>query len=358
VPFSSSAFSTEFTAEWGNQSSESIGFGNSRFERSAPFWFASLIYYMLEAPMICNLNRLSNSGSARGSRIKEMARSEDVQERMTQGQLSIESLQCIGRLVQREREASLRSPKPFFRAASLSWITELERTKLSNSHEDAPDMAFARSISDSLSDAAFTMELGECDVTGCTIVDGECATLASHPYKESPYCFSFCGLLPEDRKEELDHDMGRRNRSHGLQDVRQVTNRSKPRPTASATTQAGDNDGKLNKLTARTLFSNTISSEVEAGAAAGGDSKAQSSGSESIPPHKAFVTPTNIEDAIGNFAREEGERKGVVERTGHKYNTLATSKVAKETELSAYYKQRRLGIGLKRSTSFETFFSG
>ena len=287
-----------------------------------------------------------------------MARSEDIQERMTQGQLSIESLQCIGRLVERERQASLRSPKPFFRAASLSWITELERTKLSNSHEDAPDMAFARCISDSLSDAAFTMELGECDVTGGTSVDGEGATLASHPYRESPYCFSFCGLLPEDRKEELDHDMGRRNRSHGLQDVRQVTNRSKPRPTASATTQAGDNDGKLNKLTARTLFSNTISSEVQAGAAAGGDIKAQSSGSESIPPHKAFVTPTNIEDAIGNFAREEVERKGVIERMGHKYNTLATSKVAKETELSAYYKQRRLCIGLKRSTSFETFFSG
>jgi hypothetical protein len=164
-------------------------------------------------------------------------------------------------------------------------------------------------------------------------------------------------LLPEDRKEELDHDMGRRNRSHGLQDVRQVTNRSTPRPTASATTQAGDH-AKLNKLTARTLFSNTISSEVQAGAAAGGDIKAQSSGSESIPPHKAFVTPTNIEDAIGNFAREEVERKGVIERMGHKYNTLATSKVAKETELSAYYKQRRLCIGLKRSTSFETFFSG
>jgi hypothetical protein len=286
-----------------------------------------------------------------------MARSEDVQERMTQGQLSIESLQCIGRLVERERAASLRSPKPFFRAASLSWVTELERTKLRDSNE-APDMAFARCISDSLSDAAFTMELGECDVTGGTSVDGEGATLASHPYRESPYCFSFCGLLPEDRKDELDQDMGRRNRSHGLQDVRQVENRSMPRPTASATTQAGDNDGKLNKLTARALFSNTISSGVEAGAAAGGDSKAQSSGSESIPPHKAFVTPTNIEDAIGNFAREEGQRKGVIERTGHKHNSLSTSKVAKESELSAYYKQRRLGMGLKRSTSFETFFSG
>lgn len=98
---------------------------------------------------------------------------------VAQGHMSVES---VGRLVEVERLASQMSPQPNFER-TLSWNAFPCRD------DDAP-VAIARSISDSLADVAFTMELGECDVDQQDDAASRPRRISS--YTESPYCYSFC----------------------------------------------------------------------------------------------------------------------------------------------------------------------
>jgi len=128
----------------------------------------------------------------------------ECEERMAQGRLSLES---VGRLVERERAACFRSPKAVFERTPSLPLAESE-------YESAE---LSQSISDSLADAAFTMEMGDCDVE-CDLSPRAVPRAVRGPYQKSPYRYSFCAFSNWDgeRVPRVTHDAaktGRRNRS-------------------------------------------------------------------------------------------------------------------------------------------------
>jgi len=209
---------------------------------------------------------------------------------VAQGRLSVES---VGRLVELERLASQMSPKPNF-----------ERTLSGNAFpcrdDDAP-VAITRSISDSLADAAFTMELGECDVEQND--DAASRPRRSSLYMESPYCYSFC---PDN--DEV---------ASGC--VTDGSREMAPAQQALATMQRSSSEQIVSGRSKKSDITDT------------------------------YCTPTNIEDPLVDFGSTEvgaaHESKG--RRDSSK---PAAASLTADLDLSNYYKQRRRS-SMRRSSS-------
>ena len=216
-------------------------------------------------------------------------------ESMAQGRLSVES---VGRLVEREREASLLFPKKGdAHPHRASWHADLRFTA-----PDTADPCMDRgkirprsiSICDSLADAAFTMELGECDV-------GD--TGAGGSYTESPFCYSFCAWEDDSLATGSDalHQTGASDSA-----------------VTSANRRAQDDD---NVVAPRRVL---------------------------LAQEGHHVTPTNIEDAIGKF--REGGDGGDPAFVAEKEALFPARAKALQHDLSAYYKQRRGTQNLRKSS--------
>jgi hypothetical protein len=244
----------------------------------------------------------------------------------------------------------LRSPKAVL-GSSLPWTAAefgRRRHRIVRSASDgaaptvdAAHIDFAQSINDSLSDAAFTMELGECDVEDNDFEsEADAVPTASCPYTQSPYCYSFCGFDGENEDERI------------------LASRGWTLVAASQRTE-GSLDDRRRRLAARMLFSNTNSSEseMEANQAPQREAKESSNSNgtmtvnaERVNAHATHSTqksaegtetqktPTNIEDGI------------------HVCNFAHTNKIVSQavknadlTDLSHYYKQHR--SGLRRNVS-------
>jgi hypothetical protein len=246
------------------------------------------------------------------------------EERMAQGRLSIES---VGRLVEREQQACLRSPKAVFRTGSWPCQPQPCQRRLSRRNpgrstaDDAEPVAIdtqlLRSISDSLADAAFTMELGECDVgaeedehTGTR----SSATLTPQTaYTESPYRYSWCAFSWDDEKEEGTNITWRREAIAGADVGHKAAHEvacahregvAAQCRNAEAGPSATDVKGEA---AARELGANT-------GKATGTAEWRKDTG----------ITPTNIVDFIQDFGDgEEGENAGEKHAREKKHNVQA-----------------------------------
>jgi hypothetical protein len=118
------------------------------------------------------------------------------EERMAQGRLGIDS---ICRLVGREQQACLRSPKAIFRTGS--WPCQRRPSRRNPGRSTADD-------AESLADAAFTMELGECDVGAeedeHTGTRSSATPTPQTAYTESPYRYSWCAFSAWDDEARLE----------------------------------------------------------------------------------------------------------------------------------------------------------
>lgn len=259
---------------------------------------------------------------------------------VAQGRLSVES---VGRLVELERLASQKSPKPIFERA-LSW-----------QDDDTP--AIARSISDSLADAAFTMELGECDVEDHDEHSDHFARprRASYPY--SPYRYSFCAFSGDDAtaasKGELrgdsTHVRPRKCKgSAGLSLEERANRPSLFRSAQGAGLALGDT---VQSLDGQAVAANEGGSEVVhaqrslAKMHCDTNQDRQNVVPKDPKASDTFFTPTNIEDGI-DFGEDEHEH-GPPNSTA----VASTTPVNVRTDLSAYYKQRRRASSMRRSNS-------
>ena len=221
----------------------------------------------------------------------------ECEERMAQGRLSLES---VGRLVERERAACFRSPKAVFERTPSLPLAESE-------YESAE---LSQSISDSLADAAFTMEMGDCDVE-CDLSPRAVPRAVRGPYQKSPYRYSFCAFSNWDgeRVPRVTHDAaktGRRNRSAPRMADWDRLSASVSEDDEAAGIAMGDamdthtactNADILNEIAhAQKALSNvSLQAHTRRRAIA-----AQSAGG------KSGLTPTNIEDGIGSFGDGDG----------------------------------------------------
>jgi len=208
---------------------------------------------------------------------------------VAQGRLSVES---VGRLVELERLASKMSPKPNFEGSLFGNAFSCPDA------DDAP-VAINRSISDSLADAAFTMELGECDVDQDD--DAASRPRRSSLYTESPYCYSFCP----------DNEEGARGRaSDGSREMARAQQEL-------ATMQRSSSEHIISE---RSKKSDT----------------------------DTYYTPTNIEDPLVNFGTgcEGGPAPGRQDSSnaaakGDRTAAIQPAGLTAGLDLSTYYKQRR-----------------
>jgi len=224
----------------------------------------------------------------------------DCEERMAQGRLSLES---VGRLVERERAACFRSPKAVFERKRSLPLAESE-------HESAE---LSRSISDSLADAAFTMEMGDCDVEGDLSPPAVPRSVCC-PYQKSPYRYSFCAFSNWDgeRVSRVTHDAaktGRRNRS------RANAPRMADRERLSAS--VSEDDEAAGMAVGDAVDTHTACTKADILSEIAHAQKALSN--VSLQAHtrrraiaaqsaggKSGLTPTNIEDGIGSFGDGDG----------------------------------------------------
>jgi hypothetical protein len=164
-------------------------------------------FFVIVQPRKEGLKELINMSSI-GAPI--VTHSMSFEERMAQGRLSIDS---VGRLVEREQQACLRSPKAIFITGSWPCQRRPSRRNPGRSTADdaepvAGDTRLLRSISDSLADAAFTMELGECDVGAeddeHTGTRSSATPTPQTAYTESPYRYSWCAFSAWDDEARLE----------------------------------------------------------------------------------------------------------------------------------------------------------
>ena len=273
---------------------------------------------------------------------------------VAQGRLSIES---VGRLVELERLACLRSPKPNFERTP-SW------QDVDDADDDSP--ALPRSISDSLADAAFTMELGECDVDDDHSEDmSEVARPRRASYTESPYRYSFCAFSGDDADTA---------NIKGARVGVAVHTRSGPcRPISSDfSVEARANRSSLAHQSAQEPRAALESKENALAWKGGGHEVAHAQqalakmicdtskdSKHPVPPQSkrsdadAFCTPTNIEDGI-DFGEGEHEPQAVFDQglpDSKSVVTTSSPPANARMDLSAYYKQRRRGSSMRRSNS-------
>lgn len=198
---------------------------------------------------------------------------------MAKGRLSLES---VGRLVEREREACFRSPKAVF-----------ERTP----SKECPSLQ--HSISDSLAEAAFTMELGDCDVDpeeeGCPNSCAASSSSGKSLYYQSPYNYSYCAFSNYDPSSSVRRNWHEMNEKEASGGAAWEAGAVRPSTFSGHTLEdAADEIAHAQKALSR------VSTEAHTRAAV-----AQKTG------RKSGVTPTNIEDGIGKFVEgNNGNAKG------------------------------------------------
>jgi hypothetical protein len=234
-------------------------------------------------------------------------------ERMAQGRLSIES---VGRLVQRERESCLRSAKAVYAPEYRSSWPGVGRSRSDGDDDwELPGCSLpegTRCISDSLSDAAFTMELGECDF----LDEGDAAPsrdLASYP--DSPYCYSFCAWGGEEDSQK-------------------------------SWEKIVEEEPKLARFPVETVASEPGSqyhAHIPFARESSGDwvPEGPSTTESSARKKDTGVTPTNIEDGITHFGDDDTEHC-----TCKMMGTA--SNLQQGNNLTAYFKHRRGPSSLKR----------
>eukprot|EP00802_Teleaulax_amphioxeia_P021504 Tamp_21866.p1 GENE.Tamp_21866~~Tamp_21866.p1 ORF type:complete len:308 (+),score=54.60 Tamp_21866:118-924(+) len=258
------------------------------------------------------------------------------EERMAQGRMSIDA---FSRLVEREKRECLRSPKAIFRTGSWP-CPRAERASRAGragvgagvgtdaggeTEAGTAGAQLVRSINDSLADAAFTMELGECDVEpgrereASGLLNGDTPS-PPVPYTESPYNYSWCAFSDVDEEAHHEARMRGARRLGGTASARdRIGNPERIRArreaitgaAASSMPHAGEGRTPAHEYARAGGEEAAGCYGAQAGqSAAAADSEGDVRVTGAAAQDTNGITPTNIEDFIQDFG--DGEEDGDV----------------------------------------------